>query len=131
MKAGVRTGSFACVAALAALAVLSAPASASERPGGAKKANCEYSYEQGQSLGTSYVNVLKVKRTSCRKGMKVVKAFNACRKDNGGADGRCKSRVLGFKCDEGKRTSSPAQYSATVVCKKGAKKVVFNYTQNT
>jgi hypothetical protein len=82
-------------------------------------------------VGASYVTSLKVRNTSCRKGEKVVKAFHSCRKNNGGSDGRCNSAVEGFKCDEGKRESTPAQYNAKVVCTKGGKKVVHTYTQRT
>ena len=75
---------------------------------------------------------VNVKNTGCGKGKKVVKAFNKCRHHNGGANGKCKSKVKGFKCDEGKRSGSPGvQYSAKVKCKNGGKKVVFGYTQST
>jgi len=87
---------------------------------------------QETKLGASYVTSLSAKNTSCGTGKKVVKAFNKCRKKNGGANGHCKSKVKGFKCNEGKRNGVPGvQYSAKVKCKKGGKKVVFNYTQNT
>lgn len=131
MKAGARW--LFALAAIAALGASSAGAAAADGGAGAmsKKADCKLTVDEGESLGASYVTPLAVKNTSCGKGMKVVKAFNQCRKANGGADGRCKSKVLGYKCEEGKRTSSPAQYSADVVCKNGSKKVVFSYTQNT
>jgi hypothetical protein len=77
------------------------------------------------------VTSLKVRNTSCKKGDKVVIAFHNCRKDNGGSDGRCNQVVLGFSCQEGKREQAPAQYNAKVKCKKGDKKVVHTYTQNT
>ena len=125
MKAGTKIG-LALVCAIAMAAVTAAPASA-ETP----KRNCDLTFEEGQSLGASYVDPFKVKNTSCSKGEKVIKAFNKCRKENGGSDGRCKSRVEGYSCDEGKRTSSPSQYFADVVCKDGDKKVKFHYTQNT
>ena len=87
---------------------------------------------QETDLGTSYVTSLNVKNTSCGKGKKVVKAFNKCRHKNGGANGKCKSKVKGFKCNEGKRSGVPGvQYNAKVNCKNGGKKVVFTYTQNT
>ena len=125
MKAGTKIG-LALLCALALAAVVAAPASAS-----APKRNCDLTFEEGQHLGASYVDPFKVKNTSCSKGEKVIKAFNKCRHDNGGADGRCNSQVEGYSCDEGKRESAPAQYFADVVCKNGSKKVKFHYAQNT
>ena len=69
--------------------------------------------------------------TSCGTGKGVVKGFNKCRHQNGGRDGKCNSKVKGFKCSEGKRDGVPhVQYSSHVSCKKGGKKVAFSYTQN-
>jgi hypothetical protein len=57
-----------------------------------------------------------------------VRAFHDCRKANGGRDGRCKSRVNGYSCDEGQRTGvQGVRYNATVVCKDGSKKVTHVY----
>jgi hypothetical protein len=125
MRAGTRIG-IALVSVIALAAVAAAPASAST-----PKRGCDLSFEEGQHLGASYVDPFTVKNTSCSKGEKVIKAFNKCRKQNGGADGRCNSQVEGYSCDEGKRTSAPSQYFADVVCKSGDKKVKFHYTQNT
>ena len=45
----------------------------------------------------------------------MIAAYHACRRDNGGADGRCKKKVKGYKCEEGKREGVPGvQYSAKV-----------------
>jgi hypothetical protein len=129
MRAGTRIGGAVALAAIA-LAGLAAPAAAQSPGAEAKRAACDISGDQ-TDLGASYVTSLKVRNTSCGKGEKVVKAFHACRKNNGGSDGRCNSAVEGFKCDEGKRESSPAQYNAKVVCTKGGKKVVHTYTQRT
>jgi hypothetical protein len=129
MRAGTRTLA-ACVAVLAVgAAAVPVGASAGEAPA-AKRAACDISGDE-RDLGASYVTSLKVKNTSCRKGEKVVKAYHQCRKANGGADGRCNSRVEGFKCEEGDRESTPAQYNAKVKCEKGDKKVKSTYTQNT
>lgn len=130
MRARTTAGlGFALTIAVCAIAAI--PAGASTGAKAELKGTCSLTADEAESLGTSYVLPLKVKGTSCSKGEKVVKAFNQCRKDNGGADGRCKSKVLGFKCDEGKRESAPTQYNAAVSCKKGSKKVSFHYTQNT
>ena len=84
-----------------------------------------------RSLGATYVTNINAKRVSCPKAKDVIRAFNSCRRDNGGADGKCRRRVSGgFNCNEGRRQSSPIQYSAPVTCKKGRKRVSFRYTQN-
>lgn len=132
MRAGTRTlGAIAAVLAVGAVAAIPAGATADEAPAaGAKRAACDISGDE-RDLGASYVTSLKVKNTSCKKGEKVIKAYHQCRKANGGADGHCNSRVEGFKCEEGDRESTPAQYNAKVKCEKGDKKVKSTYTQNT
>jgi len=84
-----------------------------------------------RSLGATYVTNIDAKRVSCGKAKDVIRAFNSCRRDNGGWDGRCSKRVSGgFRCSEGGRDSSPIQYQAPVSCKKGRKRVSFRYTQS-
>ena len=85
----------------------------------------------GRKLGATYVTSLKTTQVSCAKGKQVVRAFNACRKRHGGADGRCPSRVQGFSCSERRGAAIPTQYSAKVTCKSGARQVRFAYTQFT
>jgi hypothetical protein len=128
MRAGTKIGiALLCAIGLTATATATASAPASATP----KSTCDLTFEEGQHLGASYVDPFTVKNTSCSKGENVIKAFNKCRKDNGGRDGHCNSSVLGYSCNEGKRTAAPAQYFADVVCKDGSKKVKFHYTQNT
>ena len=89
---------------------------------------CNISGKQ-TSLGASYVTSLKVTGVTCAKGEKTIKAYHACRKDNGGAV--CSNPGKGFSCKEGKRAGVPdVQYSATVKCRKGQKRVKSTYTQN-
>lgn len=89
---------------------------------------CDISGKE-KSLGASYVTSVKVAGVSCAKGIKVVKAYHACRKQKGGV---CGSPGLGFSCKEGKRQEVPGvQYSTTMKCRKGdAKRVKSSYTQN-
>lgn len=89
---------------------------------------CDISGKE-KSLGASYVTSVKVAGVSCAKGIKVVKAYHACRKDKGGV---CGSPGLGFSCKEGKRQTVPGvQYSTTMKCRKGAStRVKSSYTQN-
>ena len=114
----------------AVAAGLTAGATAAEATGpvaGAAK-SCGFS----RSLGATYVTRISAKRVSCAKAKDVIRAFNACRKDHGGADGRCPSKVAGgFRCNEGKRLRGPISIDADVSCRKGAKRVKFHYQQDT
>jgi hypothetical protein len=129
MKAGFKTTLAVGLSALALGAATSATAGADATSATqAKRADCKITLALARSTYATYVQELKVRNTSCGKGWKVVKAFHECRKENGGKDGRCKSPVLGYSCDEGKRTGvKGVRYSANVVCKKGSKKVKHLY----
>jgi hypothetical protein len=87
--------------------------------------------KDGRKLGTTYVTSLKVQQVSCAKAKRVVKAFNVCRKANGGVKGRCAKRVLGYRCTERRGNSIPTQYSAKATCKRSGRTVRFAYTQYT
>jgi SH3-like domain-containing protein len=78
-------------------------------------------------LGPTSVTSLKVLHVRCGVGISVVRAFHACRLANG-PSGRCVKLVKGYACRE-QRTSSPAQFNATVTCSKDRKSVVHRYTQ--
>lgn len=130
MRASIRLGLALCALLGAGALVAGQAGAGAGEPEAGKRAGCDISGQE-TDLGASYVTSLKVKNTSCKKGAKVIKAYHQCRKANGGADGRCRSRVEGYKCEEGDRESTPAQYSAKVKCKKGEKKVKSTYTQNT
>ena len=84
-----------------------------------------------RKLGTTYVTSLKVQHVSCTKAKSVVKAFNACRRANGGVKGECAKRVLGYRCTEKRGDSIPTQYSAKATCKNSTRIVRFGYTQYT
>ena len=88
-------------------------------------------HKDGRKLGTTYVTSLKVQHVSCAKAKRVVKAFNACRRANGGVKGRCVKRVLDYRCSETRGASIPTQYSARASCKTGNRVVSFRYTQYT
>ena len=87
--------------------------------------------KDGRKLGTTYVTSLKVQQVSCAKAKRVVKAFNACRRANGGLKGRCVTRVLGYRCTEKRGNIIPTQYSAKATCKSATRSVRFAYTQYT
>ena len=83
-----------------------------------------------RKLGATYVTKVTATGVSCSSALTLVKAYHACRKRNGGADGRC-PRVSGYRCRESRRISSPTQYDTTATCTNGSRKVVQRYTQNT
>jgi len=81
-----------------------------------------------------YFTSLKVTKTTCASGAKLMVAYYKCRRKNGqGVQGKCKSsKVNGYKCTE-KRPSSGnngTEFNATVTCKTGSKKIVHTYQQN-
>ena len=116
--------SCASLATLAvALVLLTAPASAEAK-------RCLGS-RGSRSLGPTYVLQITVTHTSCETGKRVVRAYDRCRRRHGGAKGRCPSRVLHYRCTEGRRRTSPVQFDAPVSCRYGARRVKFTYTQNT
>ena len=82
-------------------------------------------------LGTTYVISLRVSGTTCANGKKVVKAYHRCRNRNGGRDGRCRSRVFGYRCSERRLNVIPSQYDARARCKKSGREIFHKYTQNT
>jgi hypothetical protein len=87
--------------------------------------------KDGRKLGTTYVTSLKVSHVSCASAKKLVKAFHACRRANGGVKGRCTTRVSGYRCTERRGNTIPTQYSAKVTCTRSPRSVRFNYTQYT
>jgi hypothetical protein len=105
------------VAAAAAFAVLTAPASAAR--------SCDVGNTRG--YGTTYVIKINVSAVSCAKGKSVVRAFHACRP---GKSGRC-SRASGYRCSERRFNKSPQSYDSNVTCKRGGKRVTHTYTQFT
>src|SRR4051794_41623740 len=85
-------------AALAGLLLLvSAGQATSRAPQAATKCDVK---RDGRHLGATYVTSLSATNVSCVKAKRVVKAFNACRKAHGGADGTCTSSVQSFRCAE-------------------------------
>jgi hypothetical protein len=107
----------ACIALIGA-----APASA---------AGCHLSTSEQRGLGATYTTSLSVKGVSCAKGKRVARAFQACRKSNGGADGRCDHRVRRFSCSERRSNRIRTQYDSSVTCRRGARRVHLTYTMFT
>ncbi len=112
--------------ALAALAVAAPAASGAAQAHASATCKLAGFY---RSLGASYVYRLTVTRISCRTGRSLVRSYNACRRRNGGADGRC-PRFGTWRCTEFRRTSR-YQFDATASCRSGVRRFVVAYTQNT
>ena len=120
------------LAAIGLIAAIPATASA-DGPSASASRNCPMSADQQQNgfPPASYVTSIRVFNTTCRKGKRVIRAYHRCRQAHGGRNGRCPNRVLRFRCREGDRQTVPGvQYSAKVVCRRGARKIVSTYTQN-
>ena len=98
----------------------------------ASAAGCRLSSsEQRGGLGATYTTSLSVKGVSCSGGKRVARTFQACRKRNGGADGRCNRRVRRFSCSERRSNKIRTQYDSRVTCKRGSRRVIFTYTMFT
>ena len=107
--------------ALVALVALALPAASQAR-------SCSVSGKE-RDLGATYVTSVKARGISCSGALEVVKAYHGCRRERGGADGRCK-RFNGWRCRE-RRNASPTQYDSRATCRKNGRRVVQRYTQNT
>ena len=80
--------------------------------------------------GSGYFTSLSVSGTSCANGGKLAKAYYSCRIKAGGVKGRCTKQVYGYSCKETRQTIS-TEIDARVTCKKGSRKVVHTYQQDT
>jgi hypothetical protein len=82
--------------------------------------------------GDGYFTSLHVTHTTCSKGRKVARAHYHCRRAHG-VRGHCHHALLGFHCKEYRPSSGriPTEYNSRVTCKRGSRRVVFVYQQNT
>jgi hypothetical protein len=120
------------LAAALLLTLLPAATSADSSPQAQAARKCPLtSKQQRGGLGATYVLTLRVRGTRCLYGRRVVKAFHACRRRNGGRDGRCRSRVFGYRCEERRFNKISTQYDSRARCKKSGREVFHIYTQNT
>jgi hypothetical protein len=85
----------------------------------------------GHGWGPTYVTSMSAKGASCAQGTALVKAYYACRIAHGGKKGKCKAKVLGYRCTEKRGDAIPTQYDAKVTCAKGSARVQHTYTQFT
>ena len=82
----------------------------------------------GKYPGQGYFTSLKAYHISCKGARDVMRAHYRCRIKHG-VKGRCSS-FNGWHCTETRRAIA-TEYNARVVCKKGSRKVVYTYQQNT
>jgi hypothetical protein len=78
--------------------------------------------------GTGYFTSLTVARVSCSTGRSVARAYYRCRTRTGPA-GRCRRRVLGYRCRE-RRNAIPTEIDGRVTCRRGARRVTHTYQQD-
>jgi hypothetical protein len=121
----------AALAAVLLLALLPAGSPADPAPQATAAKKCGLTSKQQRHLGATYVLTVRVSGTTCANGRKVVKAYHQCRFRNGGRDGKCGSKVFGYKCSERRFNKIPSQYDARARCKKSGREIFQVYTQNT
>lgn len=115
MSRYLRTSAVAC-----ALLVLALAPAANASPGASAAGKCHLSSKFQRHSGPSYVTSLSVRNTSCRTGKAVVRSYH-----------RHRGHVSGWSCHRRILDRSPAQYDARVTCRRGGKRVVWTYTENT
>jgi len=118
---GVLRSSLICLGLLLALSVVPTAASA---------ATCSVRGQE-RKLGPTYTTLLTVTKASCTTGKRLVRAYYKCRLANGGKDGRCRKRVLGYSCTERRTNVISTQYDSRVTCSNGSRRIVHAYTQFT
>jgi hypothetical protein len=94
----------------------------------AAAATCGTKYTKGYP-GQGYFTSLKVTAISCSGGRSVMLGHHRCRTKKG-IKGRC-ARFNGWKCSEVRPQAIATEYNARVTCKKGSRKVVYTYQQDT
>jgi hypothetical protein len=114
------------VAALCAASGIPA-ASAVAAPVASAAASCQASTA---TLGGGYYIPKSHKGVSCATQKGLEAGFQACRLKHG-QKGKCTSKILGFTCKEGPRSSIPTEFYANVTCKKGSASFVYTYEQVT
>lgn len=113
-----RTRLLAAAAACAAIALPAAGAAP------ASAATCK----PGGYPGQGYFTSLKATHISCSGARAVMRGHYRCRTKHG-IRGKCR-RFSGWRCSE-TRKAIATEYNARVTCRKGSRRVVYTYQQNT
>ncbi len=115
------------VAALSLVAALYVPAAASAAGPQAQAAKkCRVSSDL-KKYGPTYTYKLNVRGTSCANGKKLIRAWDRCRRRNGGYGKGC-ARVSRYRCSErryAKLNKPYKQYTTDVSCRRGGRRVSF------
>lgn len=80
--------------------------------------------------GVGYFTSLRVTGAGCATGRKLVVAYYHCRLQHGGKAGRCPGGVMHYRCSE-KRNTIPTEIDARVTCRRGSRRIVHTYQQDT
>lgn len=80
--------------------------------------------------GSGYFTSLKTKHVGCKTGRKVTLAHYNCRIAHG-KKGKCRHKVLHYRCTEKRFGVIATEFNARVTCKRGTKRVIYTYQQNT
>lgn len=118
---------FLAVAAAIGLLAVPATAGASSPSATAATKSCSVS-SKPRALGPTYTLGLSVRGTSCANGRGFVRSYFKCR---GGGRGKCRRRVLGYRCSERRSNVIRTQFDARVTCKKRGRGITHKYTQFT
>ena len=115
--------------ALIAMFTLLPATSSAAAPGAEAAKRCGVKRSEQRGLEATYVFRITVRRITCRGGKRLISSFNACRRRNGGRDGRCR-RVSGYRCGERRFNKSRFSFDSNATCKRGGRSVSFQYQQN-
>src|SRR4051794_1717714 len=107
--------------ALSLLALTLAGTATASGPTAAASRTCHLSISQQRHAGATYLVQLNVSGVSCSTGLKVEKAWQACRKKTSGHT-TCRSRVLGYKSSQKILGKSKVEYDAKVTATHGSHK---------
>ena len=113
--------------AIVALSLL-APATAAAGPVAATR-TCSLTVAQQQNSGATFLVQIKVSGVRCSAGLKLEKAWQACRRATPGRT-TCRKRVLGYTSKQTILDSNKNQYDAKVTAKYGSRVVTFIYSQD-
>jgi hypothetical protein len=116
------------VAALCAAAGLPA-ASAVAAPVASAAATASCTASTATLAGGYYIPVSH-KGVSCGTQKGLEGGFQACRLKHG-QKGKCTTKILGYVCKEGKRTTIPTQFFTKVTCTKAKASFAYVYYQDT
>ncbi len=127
---------------IAPFAVAALTTAALAAPSGSVAASaktCKLSASAAQKLGPTYVTTsaasgkggYRVTRVSCASAKKVIKSFHSCRLRKG-KQGKCTTKVRGYKCTEKRPSSLKSAFSfeGDVTCKSGSKRITHHYQQD-